>query len=176
MLNPLIFSFPRHHWHGCTWGSHGDSLLEAHHVISVSPGAWVGVAPCAGEELVWVPVLPLTPKDGWPWAVTAAVIAMSTQHGSGQPCEPEREGLHSHQDFPTKGPHHKKSLKEEHSGLPLHHPSVSLSGDSQGSASPHGPGVVHGVLRPEGGTCHGAWAGCRDTATSLQDPARGTRS
>lgn len=52
----------------------------------------------------------------------------------------------------------KKSLKEEHSGLPFHHPGVNLSGDSQGSASPHGPGMVERVLPPEGGTRHGAWA------------------
>lgn len=91
-------------------------------------------------ERSWFPAQPLTPKEGWPWAVTAAVFAMSTQHGFGHPCEPEREGLHSHQDFPTKGPHQKKSLKEEHSRLPLYHLGVNLSRDSQGSASPHGPG------------------------------------
>lgn len=172
MLNHLIFSFPRHHQHGRTQGSHCDSLLEVHHVMCASPGVWIGVVPCAREELIWVPVLPLTPKDGWPWAVIASVIAMPTQQGPGHPCEPDREGLHSHRTFP----HQKKGPKEEHSGLPLHHPGVNLSGDSQGSASPHGPGGVERVLPPEGGTSLGAWAGCRDTATSLQDPARGTRS
>lgn len=146
--------------------------------MCASPGVWIGVVPCAREELIWVPVLLLTPKDGWHWAVIASVIANSTQHGPGHPCEPDREGLHSHRTSQPKALTKKKSPKEEHSGLPLHHPGVNLSRDSQGSASPHGPGGVERVLPPEGGTSPGAWAGCRDTATStsLQDPARGTRS
>lgn len=175
MLNPLIFSFPRQHWHGCTQGSHGDSLFEAHHVICASPGVCIGVAPCAGEELVWVPVLPLTPKNGWPWAILLLSLPCPRSMNLATPESQREKGYTPTRTSQPRAPT-KKSLKVEHSGLPLHHPGVNLSGDSQGSASPHRPGGVDRVLHPEGGTRHGAWAGCRDTATSLQDPARGTRS